>query len=88
MNGIQVHIDGWPLVIQCFENGLITIYRSAEFKTILDQPNSTEDLVAIFDNDGFTIGTESYDYGAFIDYKNTPDVLKWLKQQGLKNPFN
>ena len=85
MNAIQVQIGNLPLVLQCFSNGLVSILRMADFKTIIDQDENK--TTAMFDNSGFKIGEESYNYGEAIEYKHNTEVLTWLQKQGLTSPF-
>lgn len=86
MNGIQISLGNLPLTLQLFNNGLLSIVRVANFNTIIDQPEIVG-VSAIFDNNGFIIGNDNYEYGHLIEYKHIPDVLNWLQQQNIQNPF-
>lgn len=41
----------------------------------------------IFDEAGFTIGGEDFEYNTAYEYKTIPAMLKYLQQQNLVNPF-
>lgn len=52
-----------------------------QFKLVYDMSTDGED--AYFDMEGFSIGTEEYEYNKPYKYKEIPSMLNWLVSQRL-----
>lgn len=67
-------------------HGQVAFIKTSQFKTIFDQPASPEAIAAVFDEEGFKIGEEEFNYNMSIEYKHNETLLKWLRQQNLQLP--
>lgn len=81
MQPISLQINTLPLQITCYSNGLISIERLCNFHTIIDDDGT------IISNEDIMISRDCVvEYGEFLDYKNTPELLKWLQNQQMIMP--
>lgn len=82
--GIQ--IPGLPILLYCVSDASVILVPQTKFKTILDRSEASGGITAILDNEGFSIGGESFNYNEKIFYKEIPAMLQWLKQLNMEMP--
>ena len=84
----QMQIGTLPIALQLCTNETIAFLKAKNLKTIIDQPEMG--IGAVFTPEGFYIGEEKvmYNWGVGYDYKDLPEMLKWLQQQNLELPDN
>jgi hypothetical protein len=81
MQHIQVPIGNLPIQLACIMDGTIAFLApQQQFATIIEGDT-------IISNEEITIKGESYQYNCRYSYKDNPDMLEWLQQQKLQNPF-
>jgi hypothetical protein len=76
MNQISIQLSTLPLSIVFIENGTIAIIPQGNFGTLVDG-------VATYDSKGFSLSGVAYNYSVAIDYKNEPELLKYLQSLAL-----
>ena len=81
---VSIPIAGMPLTLICMGDSSIAFQPSQQFSALIDQ--HTEGISAMFNMEGFTVGSEEYKYGTKIFYKGISDMLQWLKQQNMPMP--
>jgi len=81
---IQVPIGAMPVNLILLSNATLAFVKVANFGVIFDMPESG--VNAVFMEDDFRIGTETYFYNTVYEYKTIPNMLTWLKQQNLQEP--
>ena len=74
-----------PINLLLLSNGSVAFVRVANFKTLFDQ-SEHGGVSAIFYEDSFSIGSETYQYNVAYAYKEIPDMFCWLKVQKLEEP--
>jgi hypothetical protein len=72
MNQISIQLSTLPLNIVFIENGTIAIIPQGNFGTLVDG-------VATYDSKGFSVSGVAYNYSVAIDYKNEPELFKYLQ---------
>jgi hypothetical protein len=81
---IPIPLGSLPITLYCISDASVAFVPNQPFKTIVDYSGGLE---AIFDNEGFTIAGESYNYREKIWYKDSPSVVEWLQRQKLIMPI-
>lgn len=85
----NIPLPSLPIMLVCSADATIEFNRTGDFNTILDSPEDSKKVKAIFAKDGFTIGSESYEYGEPYSYKEIPEMLQYLKEKEMDFPkFN
>lgn len=83
----QIPIGSLPINLVLVGNkevaGVVFV-KVSSFGVIFDMHN--DGIQAIFHEDCFTLGGEEFDYEVMYEYKNIPNMLKWLQQQNLQEP--
>jgi hypothetical protein len=72
MNQISIQLSSLPLNMVFIENGTIALIPQGNFNTLVDG-------AATFDSKGFSVSGVAYNYSVAIDYKNEPELLKYLQ---------
>ncbi len=85
MQYYQTQIAKTPVILRCWENGLISLHCGLErFPFIVN--NEAIGMRAIITKYEISIGDEEFDYDVFYDYRNIPNLLSWLIAQELIMP--
>ena len=85
MYQVQVAVGNMPINLLLLSNGYVAFVRVANFKALFDQ-SKEGDIVAMFYEEDFTVGAETFQYNTSYAYKEIPDMLAWLKAQELIKP--
>lgn len=78
-------INSLPLRLAFFSNGCIGFERQPSLVTVFDQPE--EGISAVISKEELIVGTTKIAYNQTLEYKKMPELLAWLQQQRLENPF-
>lgn len=81
----QIPIGSLPVHLVLISDGTLVFVRVAKFGVIFDQAPD-QGVGAVFSEDGFTIDGEEFWYNTIYNYKEKPNMLKWLQQQNLREP--
>lgn len=82
---VQVPIGNMPVQLVLLSDGTLVFIKVARFGTILDQAPEGG-VGAVFTDDNFQIDGEDFWYNTIYQYKEKPNMLKWLQQQNLQEP--
>lgn len=83
---VGIQIPGLPIVLYAVSDSSVVLVPQTKFKAILDRSKASGGITAILDNEGFSIGGESFNYNEKIFYKEIPAMLQWLKQLNMEIP--
>ena len=83
---IQVAIANMPVNLVLLSNSTLAFVRVAQFKALFDTPPFEYGISAAFYEEDFSLGGETFAYNTAYEYKNIPNMLKWLQQQRLQLP--
>lgn len=86
MYQVQVAVGNMPVNLLLLSNGHVAFTRVSNFKALFDQCNEGN-VVAMFYEEDFTIGAETFQYNTSYPYKEFPDMLAWLKAQQIIQPI-
>ena len=82
---MEIQINRLPIKIVLYNNGCISFERLTNFATIVDSPE--QGVQAILSNEDMYIGADTViEYEQMYSYKQIPELLSWIKAQGMKMP--
>lgn len=82
---ISVPLNSLPLNIVYLSNGQIGLVPRGIFPTIFDSPE--KGIHAIITPEKMIVGTTEIKYNTSLKYKEMPELLEWLQQQNLEQPY-
>lgn len=85
---LAIPVARLPISIVLISDGTLAFVRTAAFHSIIDQPTCENCPTAIFTEQGFTIGEDSFDYNVKYLYKECGMMLQWLVAQKLEMPVS
>lgn len=88
MHQMMVPLGTMPINIVLLSEGSLAFVRTANFKGVVDQPTCENCPTAIFTEQGFTIGEETFEWNTKYLYKEYKEMLQWLIAQKLEMPVN
>ena len=77
-----MQLGSLPIHIIFDSNGMVGFSRMANFPTIVEQLE--DGLQIVYSNEDICVGTTELEYNVLHQYKDMPEVLYWLKSQGLE----
>lgn len=83
---ISLPLSTLPIMLYCISDSSVVLVPQTKFKTLIELPSESGGITAILDNEGFSIGGESFNYNEKIFYKEIPAMLQWLKQLNMEIP--
>lgn len=84
---VQVHLGGLPIILVCLSDGTVVFVPVAAFSAIVDVGQEVNAWIfpdEFFLCDNVTGSVHDYSYNTIYEYKNLPDMLRWLKQFKLE----
>ena len=79
---IQLRLGNMPVNLVLLLSGKVQFISAPDFATVIDQHS---EVSAVFTQDNFSIGSLSnLCYNVSYNYKEIPEMLKWLQQQNLR----
>ena len=85
MQQLQMPINNLPLSLVLVSNGTIGIVPRGNFPVIYDQPS--QGIHAIITPEKMIVGTTEVKYNTSLKYKEMPELLEWLQNQSLEQPY-
>ena len=82
---VQMPVGNMPINLVLLSNGQIAFVRVGNFKALFDQ-GEAGGVSAVFYEEDFSIGKETYQYNTAYPYKEISDMLTWLQAQALIKP--
>ena len=82
---ISAPLGNMPLSIVYVSNGTLGLVPRGAFPVIFDQPS--QGIHAIITPEKMIVGTTEIKYNTSLKYKEMPELLKWLVQQNLEQPY-
>lgn len=82
---ISAPLGNLPLSIVYLSNGTIGLVPKGIFPTIYDMPE--QGIHAIITTEKMIAGTTEVKYNTSLKYKEMPELLEWLQQQNLEQPY-
>lgn len=82
---ISVPLNSLPLNIVYLSNGQIGLVPRGAFPVIFDSPE--QGIHAIITPEKMVVGNTDVPYNTSLKYKEMPELLKWLVQQQLEQPY-
>lgn len=82
---ISVPLNSLPLNIVYLSNGKIGLVPRGTFPVTFDQPE--QGIHAIITPEKMIVGTTEIKYNTSLKYKEMPELLEWLVQQQLEQPY-
>lgn len=90
MQQVELPLGTLPIKAVFLSNGLLALVRYAASPIILDQPEKSGVSAEIYsDTMVLSLGEEKEEvsFQTMLDWKNSPLLLSWLKQQNIQFPF-
>ena len=82
---VSVPLGNLPLSIVYISNGTLGIVPKGIFPVIFDSPE--QGIHAIITPEKMIVGNTNVPYNTSLKYKEMPELLKWLVQQDLEQPY-
>ena len=82
---ISAPLGNLPLSVVYISNGTLGLVPRGAFPVLFDQPE--QGIHAIITPEKMIVGTTNVPYNTSLKYKEMPELLKWLVQQNLEQPY-
>lgn len=82
---LAMQMVGLPLNLILISNGQLAVCPRGIFNTIYDQPE--QGISAVISSDKMLVGNTEVSYNKALSYKQMPELLEWLVQQKLEQPY-
>lgn len=81
-NQIARQLGSLPILIVFDSSGMVGFNLMGNMQTIVE--HLEDGLQIVYSNEDICVGTTELAYNVLHDYKSMPEVLYWLKSQGLE----
>lgn len=82
---LSMPINNFPLSLVLVSNGQIGLVPRGAFPVIFDSPE--QGIHAIITPEKMVVGNTNVPYNTSLKYKEMPELLEWLQNQQLEQPY-